>query len=148
MIFLGVLAAAVIAWFVWRAEPVQGFVRSGRDLLGRGQWRPTAAVVVTMCTVAAAAFAVRGAWFVALPLLAVALWAALFIRRERVREAQPAGMSLAEATALLGVPPDATPQEVREAYRRLMRRAHPDTGGTQGLAAQLNRARDVLLART
>lgn len=29
--------------------------------------------------------------------------------------------------AVLGVPPDATPQEVNRAYRRLMRRYHPDT---------------------
>ena len=31
------------------------------------------------------------------------------------------------------------------AYNRLMRMAHPDKGGTSGLAAQLNAARDRLL---
>jgi curved DNA-binding protein CbpA len=35
--------------------------------------------------------------------------------------------------------------EIHAAYRRLMQRAHPDRGGSAGLAAQLNAARDRLL---
>lgn len=53
-------------------------------------------------------------------------------------------MSLAEARALLGVEPAASQAEIEAAYRRLMQRAHPDHGGTTGLAAQLNAARDRL----
>jgi DnaJ-domain-containing protein 1 len=53
-------------------------------------------------------------------------------------------MSLEEARAVLGVGPTATPADIRAAYARLMRRTHPDHGGTSGLAAQLNAARDRL----
>jgi curved DNA-binding protein CbpA len=53
-------------------------------------------------------------------------------------------MSPDEARAILGVGPAATAADIREAYTRLMRRAHPDHGGTSGLAAQLNAARDRL----
>ena len=41
----------------------------------------------------------------------------------------------------------ATPQEINAAWKRLMGRAHPDQGGTEGLASRLNAARDRLLKR-
>jgi curved DNA-binding protein CbpA len=54
-------------------------------------------------------------------------------------------MSQEDARSVLGVGPDATTEEIQQAYTRLMRLAHPDKGGTSGLAAQLNAARDRLL---
>jgi hypothetical protein len=54
-------------------------------------------------------------------------------------------MSRAEALALLGLSEAATPEEIRGAHRRLIQRVHPDVGGTTGLAARINRAKDVLL---
>ena len=54
-------------------------------------------------------------------------------------------MSSQEARSILGVEDGATPAEIRAAHKRLMLLAHPDTGGTSGLAAQLNAARDLLL---
>jgi curved DNA-binding protein CbpA len=56
-------------------------------------------------------------------------------------------MSAEEARRVLGVGPDADAAEIRAAYTRLMRAVHPDTGGSAGLAAQLNAARDRLLKR-
>jgi curved DNA-binding protein CbpA len=56
-------------------------------------------------------------------------------------------MSADEARSILGVGPEATPEEVQAAYTRLMRLAHPDKGGTSGLAAQLNAARDRLIRK-
>lgn len=56
-------------------------------------------------------------------------------------------MSIGEAASLLGVPAGAPEAEINAAYRRLMRSVHPDQGGTAGLAAQLNSARDVMLRR-
>jgi curved DNA-binding protein CbpA len=62
----------------------------------------------------------------------------------RVRESG-GGPSLAEARSILGVGPQASRAEIQAAYARLIRMAHPDKGGTAGLAAQLNAARDRLL---
>lgn len=54
-------------------------------------------------------------------------------------------MDAAEARAILGVPAEASPDDIRRAHRRLIQRLHPDRGGTDYLAAQVTRARDVLL---
>jgi curved DNA-binding protein CbpA len=53
-------------------------------------------------------------------------------------------MSEAEAYRVLGLAPGASVEEVRGAYRRLMRRVHPDLGGSSALAAMINAAKEVL----
>jgi hypothetical protein len=55
-------------------------------------------------------------------------------------------MPLAEAMALLGVPPDYTRDDIIAAFRRAAKKAHPDMGGTAELFRQLVEARDRLLA--
>jgi hypothetical protein len=55
-------------------------------------------------------------------------------------------MSRAEAYRVLGLQEGADEAEIREAYHRLISGVHPDKGGSSFLAAQVNRARDVLLA--
>ncbi|WBV42452.1 hypothetical protein [Pseudoroseomonas cervicalis] len=59
--------------------------------------------------------------------------------------ADDAPMDRAAALALLGLAEGASPEDIRAAHRRRMRHAHPDHGGNAELAAQLNRARDLLL---
>ena len=56
-------------------------------------------------------------------------------------------MTVEEAYAVLGLARGATPEEIREAHHRLMDKLHPDHGGSDYLATQINRARDVLLHR-
>jgi hypothetical protein len=55
------------------------------------------------------------------------------------------GMSREDAYAVLGLAPGASETAIREAHRRLMAKVHPDRGGSDYLAAQINQARDVLL---
>lgn len=54
-------------------------------------------------------------------------------------------MTRAEALDILGLEEGAAPEAIKEAYRRLMMRLHPDAGGTAYLAAKLNQAKDLLL---
>ncbi len=54
-------------------------------------------------------------------------------------------MGRAEALDVLGLSDPVSDSDVRAAWVRLMRVAHPDGGGTHGLAARVNQARDVLL---
>lgn len=70
-------------------------------------------------------------------------WRAQAAASERM--AEPPSMSVAEALAVLDLPSDASPEAMREAYRRLIGRLHPDHGGSKWLAAKVNEARDVLL---
>jgi hypothetical protein len=55
-------------------------------------------------------------------------------------------MSRAKALEVLGLKDGATVDDVRAAHRRLMKTMHPDLGGSDFLAAQINEAKDVLLA--
>ena len=58
---------------------------------------------------------------------------------------QSSAMSRAEAYEVLGLKSGANAEEIHSAHRRLMRMAHPDTGGSDWLASRINQARDVLL---
>jgi len=49
------------------------------------------------------------------------------------------------ARKMLGVTSHASRDEIIAAHRRLVTRVHPDHGGSEGLAAELNSARDLLL---
>jgi DnaJ homolog subfamily C member 19 len=57
------------------------------------------------------------------------------------------GMTVEEAYQVLGLHPGASEAEIRAAHHRLMRTAHPDSGGSDWLATRINQARDVLLRR-
>jgi len=66
-------------------------------------------------------------------------------RQDRSSDRSSGAMSRDEACAVLGVKPDADEEEIKAAHRRLMRKVHPDQGGSDELASQVNRARAVLL---
>lgn len=54
-------------------------------------------------------------------------------------------MTKQEAYQVLGLEPGASPDEIRKAWRRLMKTMHPDSGGSAFLAAKVNAAKDILL---
>lgn len=52
-----------------------------------------------------------------------------------------------EALQILGLADPVSESDVRAAWVRLMRVAHPDSGGSDWIAARVNQAKDVLLDR-
>ena len=61
--------------------------------------------------------------------------------------ARAGAMTEDEAFAVLGLGKSATRDEILAAHRNLMKKLHPDHGGTSSLAARVNAAREVLIRR-
>lgn len=138
MVYL-LVGAVLLALLVWAGRrPVQTTraVRLGSGLLA------------ALAAVGAVVSGLRGAWMLSLALVGLSTWLGY---RARIGAATPGlggvpgAMSESDARSILGVSPEAGREEIEAAYRRLMQRAHPDRGGSAGLAAQLNAARDRLL---
>ena len=64
---------------------------------------------------------------------------------ETPRGAPSGAMSRDEAYRVLGLEPGASEDQVRDAYKRLMKKMHPDQGGSSYLAAKINQAKELLL---
>lgn len=135
-----------LAWLILAGIAVWTLIRLGRhsERRGRAQWRVAATLFSAVLIGAGVLVAFRGAWLPAVGLIGAGLWLTL-ASRQRSLPPRSESMGEAEARSLLGVGPGATAQEITAAWKRLMTRAHPDQGGTEGLASRLNAARDRLL---
>ncbi|MBV8683055.1 MAG: molecular chaperone DnaJ [Caulobacteraceae bacterium] len=141
--FYALAAVAILALLVWAGRrPIQ---TTNAVRLGSG-------ALAGLCAVGAVVSGLRGAWMLSLALVGLSTWLGYRARAGVGAGASPrggasGGMTQSEARSILGVGPEAGREEIEAAYRRLMQRAHPDRGGSPGLAAQLNAARDRLLKR-
>jgi DnaJ-domain-containing protein 1 len=69
-------------------------------------------------------------------------------QESRARSRKPSGhMSVDEAYAVLGLEPGASDEEVSRAHRQMMKKFHPDQGGSTYLASRINEAKDIVLGR-
>lgn len=63
----------------------------------------------------------------------------------RTEKAETGSMTRDQALAVLGLQPGASDGDVVSAHRQLMKKLHPDHGGTTYLASKINQAKDFLL---
>lgn len=69
-------------------------------------------------------------------------------QKERSSNSVPnssSSMSRQDAADILGLDIDANKDEIKIAHKRLIQKLHPDRGGSDALARQINMAKDVLL---
>ncbi|WP_340266402.1 J domain-containing protein [Sphingobium mellinum] len=136
MALTALLLVALASWLIWTGRLQRMSAKDG---------------MVLGAALVGAVMAAKGKPLVGAPLL---LGATLYFfvqgqksaKKQPGRQTRTAPSDIARARALLGVYPGADGAEIRAAHRRLIASVHPDKGGTEALAAQINAARDLLLA--
>lgn len=66
-------------------------------------------------------------------------------QQQNTAESARKGMSKQQAYDILGLKPGCNREDIISAHKRMMQKVHPDRGGSDYLAAQINQAKDVLL---
>jgi hypothetical protein len=91
--------------------------------------------------------AVRGGWIIGVPaiIIGVAWYRGLSLRLFGPSAEQTDEFALSKARGLLGVSAHDDADRIRHCHRQLISENHPDRGGNESRAAELNKARDILL---
>ena len=98
-----------------------------------------------------------GAWLLAIAPMAVGLAYQFVQQRRRERDApagrdlhtrSQSGMTRSEALRVLGLKEGASREAIAAAHRNLIKKLHPDQGGSGFLAQQVNEAKEVLSPRS
>lgn len=100
-----------------------------------------------LLTLGGAMIALRGGWMIGIPamLAGVTWYRGMTWRIFGTKAAQTDEFDLSKARWLLGVSAQDDEERIRARYRHLIAQNHPDTGGSEDCAMELNKARDVLL---
>lgn len=129
---------------------MMGLLLIAAAAIGYWAWKTKAGQALRIGDVAAVVAAIVGLRLLegrsppmGLAALAGAGWWLWFRKRGGSTEPQ---MTAERARRLLDVSPRASVEDIRAAHRRLAARVHPDAGGSTHLAAEINAARDILLA--
>ena len=67
-------------------------------------------------------------------------------QQNRQQAPSQTAMNRKQACEVLGVEANASKEEIIMAHKRMMQKVHPDRGGSDYLAAQINQAKDTLLS--
>jgi hypothetical protein len=129
MTFLAILAFLALGWAVWKGK------------LRKQQLLPV------LLGLSGAFLASRGSlWIGVAAIVIAALWyRGLTMRLFGSRTKQGKASEIDDARFLLGVSRFDNAERIRERHRTLIAQNHPDTGGSAERAAELNKARDLLL---
>lgn len=117
------------------------------------QFRAVRGVIGLILMSIAIAQMARGAWAIGIPLALVSLLVSSSVRfATPFRDRQPASAGAytpeeIRAYQTLELAVGADRRAIKEAWKRLMKDAHPDQGGDVKQASALNAARDLLLRR-
>ena len=114
------------------------------------------ALIVILGSVLLVVLAISGRFGLAIGAGAYLFWLLRLARAGHTPASQQAGqqappprasgqMNRGQALDVLGLEVGAQPEAIEAAYKALIVKIHPDQGGTDWLAAQLNEAREVLM---
>ena len=158
ILLLAVIAIGLILWYKIANTPAD----KRRNLIF---WTTVGVIIGTLVVLAATGrmhwlYALGGAIAAFMPRVISALRYLPLINRFRQQytqqktqqsgqqstgRANPGKMTAQQAREILGVKANATREEIVKAHKRMMQKVHPDRGGSDYLAAQINQAKDTLL---
>ena len=106
-------------------------------------------VAATAVGLTAIFLAVSGRLPVALGILTVfwPLGVSYLRNRQQTGTSSELPLNEKEAYEVLGLPQGASPEEVKEAHIRLMKKVHPDQAGSDWLAKKINAAKELLMGQ-